>query len=183
MATVRLNRVLVGAETFTAADRQDVTDGIAAMRGIMLALGLHLEFDLFKMSVAEAGRFVTVTSVADAEGLTHRVQAGAFGTVDMFVVKTMTGADGWSPVGGSCDKRDKGMTGIVVSLNGSTPAYRGNTFAHELGHYLGLSHESCADPSMAANFMLGGKSCSSNGNTAVTATQQAIVTQHCAVRP
>lgn len=191
MPTVKVNRVLVGAETFTAADRQDVADAIALMRTIMLGIGLHLEFDLFKMSVAEAGRFVTITSFADAEALTHRVQAGRIGTVDMFIVKKMTGgAVGWSPVGGSCDKRDKGMTGIVVSLEGGSArldkaraAFRGNTFAHELGHYLGLSHASCADPTMSANFMLGGKGCSSGANTGITGAQQAIMRSHCSVQP
>jgi hypothetical protein len=150
----------------------------------MLPIGLHIEFDLFKLSAAEAGRFVHISSEADAVALTRRVQAGPFGSVDMFVVRTMTGgATGWSPVRGSCDKSDKGQTGIVVSLEGSDAAYRGNTFAHELGHYLGLRHAACDDPALATNFLRAGKTCSSDSNTGITAAQAATMLGHCAVRP
>lgn len=190
MATLRVNRILVGAERFTAADRQNTTDAMAVMRQIMLGIGLHIEFDLFKISTAQAGRFVHISSEADAVALTRRIQAGPFGTVDMFVVRTMTGgATGWSPVGGSCDKRDKGQTGIVVSLEvpGAASlddtAYRANTFAHELGHYLGLRHAPCDNPALATNLMRAGKTCSSDSNTAITAQQAATMLGHCAVRP
>lgn len=180
MASVRVNRVLVGAERFTAVDRQNTIDAIAVMRQIMLNADIHLSFELFKMSVAEAGRFVHIASKADAAALTHRIQAGPFGTVDMFVVRTMTGgAVGWSPIRGSCDKRDKGQTGIVVSLEGADAADRGNTFAHELGHYLGLSHAPCSD---LTNFVRG-NGCSSGANTAITAAQKATMVAHCAVQP
>lgn len=184
MPTVRVNRILVGAELFTATDRQNVADAITVMRQIMLGAGLRLEFDMFKLSAADAGRFVHITSRSDAAALTYRVQAGPFGTVEMFIVRTMSGsASGWSPVGGSCDKRDKGMTGIVVSLNGKDAANDGNTFAHELGHYLGLSHVSCDDPALARNFIRGAGTCSSEANTEVTADQATTMLQHCAVRP
>jgi hypothetical protein len=184
VATLRVNRILVGAELFTAADRQKTTDAIAVMRQILHGVGLSIEFDLFKMSAAQARRFVHISSAADAVALTRRVQAGPVGTVDMFVVRTMTGgATGWSPVGGSCDKRDKGQTGIVVSLEGPSAAFRGNTFAHELGHYLGLSHVSCEDPSLTTNFIRGGTTCSSDSNTDITAGQGATMLAHCAIRP
>jgi Metallo-peptidase family M12 len=182
--TVRVNRILVGAERFTAADRQNTTDAMGVMRQIMLGIGLHVEFDFFKISVAEAGRFVHISSAADAVALTHRVQAGASGTVDMFVVRTMTGdGTGWSPVGGSCDKRDKGQTGIVVSLEGPDAAYRGNTFAHEFGHYLGLHHAACDDPALATNFIRGGPTCSSDSNTGITPDQATTMLAHCSVQP
>jgi hypothetical protein len=181
---VRVNRILVGAERFTAADRQNTTDAMAVMRQIMLGIGLHIEFEFFKMSVAEAGRFVHISSDADAAALTHRVQAGPFGTVDMFVVRTMSGgATGWSPVGGSCNKSDKGQTGIVVSLEGSDAGFRGNTFAHELGHYLGLRHTSCDDPAFATNFMRSGKTCSSESNTGITPDQATTMLAHCSIQP
>jgi hypothetical protein len=65
------------------------------------------------------------------------------------------------------------MTGCVVSLNGDY-ANSGNTFAHELGHYLGLNH--IADP---ANFI--GNNGSSNSNTDILAWQGDIMKTHCFV--
>lgn len=180
MANVAVNLTLVGVEGFTPADRAAVDDAVRIMRIIMLGAGIHLAIDRFKMSTAQVGRLVTITSNADARALTHKA-AGPDGGIDMFVVKQMTGADGWSPVGGPCDKTRKGMTGAVVSLNGDA-ANRGNTFAHELGHYLGLEHASCSDPAFNDNFIRGGK-CSSGANTVVTSAQAAIMVTHCAVTP
>jgi Pregnancy-associated plasma protein-A len=65
------------------------------------------------------------------------------------------------------------MTGSVVSLNGSL-ANAGNTFAHEMGHYLGLSHIADAD-----NF-IGGNG-SSNSNTHIHAWQGDSMKKHCFV--
>jgi hypothetical protein len=180
VANVTVNLTLVGFEGFSAADRADVDQGVIVMRTILAAVDIHLSVDRFRMSVAQAGRLVTITSLADARALTEKA-AGPDNTVDMFVVKRMTKGEGWSPVGGPCNKKRKGMTGIVVSLNGDA-ANRGNTFAHELGHYFGLEHASCSDPAFAANFIRGG-GCSSNSNTIVTAEQAAIMKTHCAMAP
>jgi hypothetical protein len=181
MPNLTLNLVLVGSDAFSAADRQKVNDAVQIMRTIYAAVDLHFSIDRFKMSVADAGPLVTVKSNADARALTEKV-AGPVNTVDIFVVRSMLGADGWSPVGGPCDKRKKGMTGCVVSLNGSA-ANCGNSFAHELGHYLGLAHCPCSDPACTSNFIRGTGGCSSNSNTDITAQQGAIVTGHCAVTP
>ncbi len=181
MASVTVNLTLVGVEGFSAADRADVDQGVLVMRTIFVAADIHLSINRFRMSVAQAGRLVTVTGLADAQSLTEKA-AGPDNSVDMFVVKRMTGqGEGWSPIGGPCNKQRKGMTGIVVSLNGDA-ANRGNTFAHELGHYLGLPHASCSDPAFNDNFIRGG-SCSSDSNTVVTPEQAAIMKTHCAVTP
>ena len=94
--------------------------------------------------------------------------------LDLFVVRMMTDADGRSPVNGPCDKDAKGMTGSVVSLNGTT-ANSGNTFAHEMGHYLGLDHNT-----VSGNF-LDGVDGASNSFTGIEAWQGAIMVKHCFV--
>jgi hypothetical protein len=66
------------------------------------------------------------------------------------------------------------MTGSVVSLNGST-ANAGNTFAHELGHYMGLDH--IAD---TGNFI--GNNGSSDSNTGIEVWQYKKMRDHCAVK-
>jgi membrane peptidoglycan carboxypeptidase len=85
----------------------------------------------------------------------------------------MNGADGWSAVSGSCDKNSKGMTGSVVSLNGSL-ANSSNTFAHEMGHYLGLDHIAASD-----NFI--GNNGASNSNTNIFDWQGNKMKSHCFV--
>ncbi|MBD3758854.1 MULTISPECIES: zinc-dependent metalloprotease family protein [Microbacterium] len=183
MPELTINRILVGAERFTAADRQNTADAIGVMRQIFLGIGLHLRIELFRMSVAEAGRFVHITGFADVVALTHRVQAGPVGTIDMFVVRTMSGTGvGWSPIGGPCDKSTKGATGVAVSLIGANAAFRGNTFAHEVGHYLGLSHASCSDPALTTNFIRGG-GCSSEANVGISPAQASAMLAHCSIRP
>lgn len=180
MPNVTVNLALVGAETFSAADRQEVNDAVHIMRTIFLGVGLHIEIERFVLPLARAGSLVVIRNLADAQALTKKAIGPANG-IDMFVVKTMLNGFGWSPVGGPCDKTKKGMTGAVVSLNG-TPAERGNTFAHELGHFLGLNHCPCSDPACSDNFIRGGEGCNSGANTGITAAQGSVVNSHCAVR-
>ena len=89
-------------------------------------------------SAADAGGKAIIDSSSEAQDLTADWTVPN-GSLDLFVVQVVNGASGWSPVGGSCDKDSKGMTGSVVSLEGGKD-YAGNTFAHEMGHYLGLDH-------------------------------------------
>ena len=65
------------------------------------------------------------------------------------------------------------MTGSVVSLNGNL-ANSGNTFAHEMGHYLGLKHIAAAD-----NFI--GNNGASNSNTNIFDWQGTTMKAHCFV--
>jgi hypothetical protein len=96
------------------------------------------KLEWYGISASDAGSYTIIDNQSEAEGLTSdwTVPNNAH---DLFVVIQMNGADGWSAVGGSCDKNVEGMTGSVVSLNGSDDN-AGNTFAHEMGHYLGLGH-------------------------------------------
>jgi len=178
MAThVDINVILVGSDAFSAAENQQVNDSLDIVRTIYGSVGLGIgTVKRYAIPVSAAGSLVTVTSNSDARAITNRWAVDNTG-VDLFVVRSMTGgADGWSPTGGTCDKQTKKeMTGSVVSLNGNT-ASSGNTFAHELGHYLGLSH--IPD---AGNFM--GNNGQSNANTAITADQGTTMKSHCSVQP
>lgn len=127
----------------------------------------------FHITDAEADNHEVIDSEGDAEGLTEEWTVPG-SALDLFVVRKMNGADGWSAVNGSCDKDSKGMTGSVVSLNGSD-ANIGNTFAHEMGHYLGLNHISDAD-----NFI--GNDGASNSHTNIKTSQGDKMKKHCFVK-
>jgi len=138
-ASLDLNLILVGVESFTAADLTQVNDSLAIMRAIYRMVGIVIRnVAFFQITNAQAGGAVIIDNESEAKDLTSdwTVQNDA---VDVFIVRQMNGADGWSAVNGSCNKDANGMTGSVSSLNGNA-ANSGNTFAHEVGHYLGLNH-------------------------------------------
>lgn len=177
MAThIDINIILVGSEAFTVGDRQQVLDSIAVMTSIYQQAGLAIgSVNRFVIPTARAKGHELISSSSEARALTADWSV-ANDAIDVFVVRKMIGADGWSAVNGPCDKDKKGtMTGTVVSLNGDK-GNSGNTFAHELGHYLGLSH--IPD---AGNFI--GNNGSSNSNTAITSAQGDTMKAHCSVKP
>ncbi|MEU5262932.1 M12 family metallo-peptidase [Amycolatopsis sp. NPDC021455] len=180
---VDLNVIAVGEDRFAPGKSQQLTDSLAIMTGIFAVHGPVIgTIRRFRIKSADAGALTTVRSLADAQALADRWGV-ANDALDFFVVAVMSDpkADGWSPVGGSCTKRrTKGLRAPVVSLNGTT-ANSGNTFAHELGHFLGLPHceadtSLCTDP---VNFI----KASSNSNTSVTQAQAVRMRGHCQVRP
>jgi hypothetical protein len=61
--------------------------------------------------------------------------------IDVFLVRYIDGDSlGKSPTPGSCDKESKNDSGVVIGIEDSGRRL-GTTFAHEIGHYLGLKHE------------------------------------------
>ena len=181
MPSVRVNVCLVGFEAFSTTDRQNVNAAVGVMQSIWAAVGLQITVARFVVPTRRMGHLIAPYGGPEAEEITHRV-AGPPDSVDMFVVRTL--GPGWGvtkDVPGPCDKQGKGMTGVVVSLMG-TPAHHGTTFAHELGHYLGLPHCPCPNPACTANLMRGG-GCAAGSNTLVTAAQAAKAKVHCNVTP
>lgn len=171
---VCINIIYVSREDYTAVDLQEVQDGIRITKQIYEQVDFTIcDVNYYRISRADAGNHRVIDSSSEARQLTQdwTVQNDC---LDVFVVRSMVGADGWSPVGGPCDKDAKGMNGVVVSLNGGS-ANVGNTFAHEIGHYLGLNH--IADPN---NFI--GNNGASNSNTAIEVWQQKEMKKHCAVK-
>lgn len=134
-----INLICVASDAWSATDWNEITQALAVARNIYRQVGLSVRNVLwYTIPSSQAGGYSTIDNGGEAEDLTQdwTVPNGA---LDVFVVLTMINADGRSAVDGSCDKNSKGMSGSVVSLNGGT-ANVGNTLAHEMGHYLGLSH-------------------------------------------
>lgn len=169
-----INIILVGREDFTSTNIREVEHAVQFMRDIYDDVGIGIRRVLwFHITNAQAGSFRTIDSSGEARDLTHRFTVDN-NFHDVFVVRNMNGADGWSAVDGDADKDAKNMTGSVVSLNGSF-SNSGNTMAHEIAHYLGLDH-------VASNSNFIGGNGSSNSNTGITNGQGTKMKQHDFVR-
>ena len=132
-----LNMICVGFEDFTATDMANMNNAIQVTRTIYSNVRLNVRnVSFWQISLSDAGANAVIDSQAEAEDLTWDWTVPN-DSLDVFVVRVMNGADGWSAVNGSCDKNAKGMTGSVGALNGSTSNIA-NTLAHEVGHYLGV---------------------------------------------
>lgn len=139
-----LSVILVGHEPdftgeFSQAETQRMQFAIDVMREIYSQVGLGVR-RLFWSYIPsdEAGGYTSVNG-AEATDLTEDYSADNNG-IDVFFVSTVTDAGGWSKVNGSCDKDKKGeRTGAVLEISGGD-FITGVLLAHEVGHYLGLSH-------------------------------------------
>lgn len=178
-----LNVVVVGIDKFTAAQLQQVNDSVTVMTSIFAPLGPTVgTVTRHKVSTANSAGLHIIRDNADAQSLAEQwmVQNDA---IDLFVVASIPLKDGWSPVPGKCPKAvGKNMRSPVVALNGDK-FNSGNTFAHELGHFLGLPHaendSSLVGPALVASNFIASQS---GSNTAMTQAQSEKMRTHCTIK-
>ena len=181
---LNINAILVAHEDFEYQDWEETQYAIQFMRDIYAKVGVGVRKIRWQgIPSSDAGGYAMIGSASEAHDLTDDWNGPDGGYLDLFVVRAMGGdSDGVSAVNGPCSKDDKDeMTGAVVSLNGDRDN-SGNTFAHEVGHYLGLKH--IDDPT---NFIGGGPIGSdsegaSNSNTSITESQGRKMKDHCYVK-
>jgi hypothetical protein len=170
-----VNIIRVGEENFTNTERTLVFN---ALRSSASSIYQQQDLDIGTIStwiirVADAGGYVTIDSNGEAEDLTSDWTVSN-DSMDLFVVRSYVGSvAGLSPVNGSCDKDAKGMNGSVVELQ-SGQQLLGVIMAHELGHYLGLSHTSATNNVMNPTV--------SNSTTLLSGTQGTTMKSHCFIR-
>jgi Metallo-peptidase family M12B Reprolysin-like len=183
VANITLNVCLVGVENFDAADRQKINATLDVMKSIYQPVGITFTIGRFKISrVGLRGRQMSPINKSDIEAIT-KLAAGPNGTLDMFVVKLILGQHGHARINGPCDKRKKGMTGVVVALSSLNDVdHLGLVWAHEIGHYLGQDDCPCNDLPCFGNFMRGGQ-CSNKNDRVITARQADDMKRHCMVTP
>jgi hypothetical protein len=135
-----------------------------------------------RIPVADMGGFADIRTFSKAIELTMRF-TGLAGAIDLFVVQTMGGKVGRSPRNGPCNKRSViVMTGVVIEFEGS-PQMVGIRVAHEVGHYLGLGHESDSTNLMCGPKLFHERCDPSVDMTNITADQAETMNEHCMINP
>jgi hypothetical protein len=178
--------ILVGHEDdFSGSVSRDEVTKI--QYAIQIARDIYAQVDLGirqinwqRIPVAQAGSFVDITDQNEAQSLTEDF-SGPPGGIDVFTVQTIGNASGWSAVGGPCGKNPKsGMSGSVIRLNDSR-RFTGVCIAHEVGHYLGLSHDGVITNVMGVDSNNDGIGELNNSSTDVTPAQGTTMKTHCSV--
>lgn len=185
---VHLNIIRVGIDNFTNAEIDRIEYAIYKVRNIFNTQNLGIgRVEHYNVTSGEAGGKDNIGSEDEAEDLTHDWTVPNDG-IDVFMVDNIS-ADfvGMSPVDGSCDKNDKDMNGVIGGEVGRNAEGVARTFAHEIGHYLGLGHnhgDNC--PSTAsgrANLMAQTRCADSVCNSVqLNNSQRNTIRSHCFVR-
>ncbi|MCK4823547.1 hypothetical protein KA005_47790 [bacterium] len=138
---VHLNIIRVGIDNFTNAEIDRIEYAIYKVRNIFNTQNLGIgRVEHYNVTSGEAGGKDNIGSEDEAEDLTDDWTVPNDG-IDVFMVDNIS-ADfvGMSPVDGPCDKNDKDMNGVIGGEVGRNASRVARTFAHEIGHYLGLRH-------------------------------------------
>lgn len=138
---IHLNIIRVGIDNFTSGEIDKIEYAIYKARNIYNTRNLGIgRIEHYNVTSSEAGGKDDIGSEDEAEDLTHdwTVPNNA---LDVFMVDNIS-ADfvGISPVNGPCDKNDKDMNGVIGGEVNRSAEGVARTFAHEIGHYLGLKH-------------------------------------------
>lgn len=139
---VHINCIRVGSDQFTFNDLVEVDSAVAKTRQLYAGAGASMGIGRvmhWVISTAEANGRDVINSDGEAETLTDEWTVPN-DALDVFFVRMYVGnTAGLSRVDGPCDKNAKGMDGSVVEMNAGGGA-SDFSMAHEMGHYLGLSH-------------------------------------------
>jgi Metallo-peptidase family M12B Reprolysin-like len=192
-----LNVIAVGSDQFTDNDDIQIDYSIFRLRNIYRPVGVGIgRVQHWGVPTADANGLDTPTTTGDLEDLTQDWTIPNDG-IDMFVPHNMSvPAPGGgvlfgrsAPPPGPCDKNAEGMNGTTCGLWGSEQTAR--TFAHELGHYLGLSHNhganTCPTTTTEQNNLMAQSGCvTSTGNLIRTAvllksSQGDDMDDHCSI--
>jgi hypothetical protein len=133
-----LNIIRVGVDQFNSFHFNEINSAINFTRNVYSTVSITIDrVEHWDISTAAARGRDVIDSNSEAETLTDEWTVPNH-NADVFFVPLYVGSTaGLSRVGGPCDKDAKGMDGSVVEiLSGLT----GSVLAHEVGHYLGLSH-------------------------------------------
>jgi hypothetical protein len=175
---------------FTQDEARQVQHAIDVMRELYAQVGLGVRMLYWRyIPTDQACVFVPEDSYcfwdvdrSEATLLTEKF-SGPNDGIDVFFVKLVTDAGGWSKTDGSCDKdlQDE-RTGAVLELKNSD-WFTGVLLAHEVGHYLGLPHSGDITNVMGDDSDGDGIGSINSGSINLTSSQGDTMKSHCSVQP
>jgi len=187
---IHLNIIRVGIDNFTSTEVDRIEYAIYKARNIFNTRNLGVgRVEHYDVTSSEAGGKDDIGSRDEAEELTHDWTVPNDG-IDVFLVDNIS-ADfvGISPIDGPCDKDDKGLNGVIGGEVNRSAERVARTFAHEIGHYLGLKHNHGDDPdcpataSGRANLMAQTRCADSVCNSVrLNSSQGSTIRSHCFVK-
>ena len=138
---IHLNIIRVGIDNFTSAEVDKIEYSIYKARNILNTRSLGIgRVNHYNVTSGQANGRDDIGSDDEAEDLTQEWTVSSNG-LDVFMVDNISaGFVGLSPVPGPCDKDAKGMNGVLGGEVNRGSERVARTFAHEIGHYLGLPH-------------------------------------------
>ena len=138
---IHLNLILVGIESFTAANKQEIDAAVQFMRDTYATVGIGIgRVERFKITTAQANGLENIDSEDEADALTDEWSVPNDALDSFFVLTYADFPTGSSPLEGPCDKGGKEDDGLVVAIEGLGNE-TGYVLAHEVGHYLGLDQD------------------------------------------
>lgn len=196
---IHINVIMVGwVNEFSTADRdigrEKCDFAVMRTRQIFAARSLGVgRVDYYVIDQSEADGAHNIGSEGEADELSDDWSVDNNG-IDCFVPRTISDSDfvGISPVGGDCSKggkRDGLIAGAIDRGGDVEDAFDSfaRTFAHEIGHYLGLPHNhgsSCPTGDARNNLMAQTRCITVAARDAVTLTsgQGSDMRGHCTTR-
>jgi hypothetical protein len=186
---VGLDPVDPSKSTIDIDDYTRVQYSIQVCRDIYAQAGIGVRKLYWRyISPDDAGGYVDIDTGAEATDLTDDFSGPEGDSIDLFFVRNITGAAGWSNEQGPCDKDAKDeRTGSVCELTRPATFMGPNRFtgvlvAHEMGHYLGLGSGPGITNVMGSDVDGDGIDTIGNNSTNITASQASTMRSHCSVQ-